>query len=164
MRNIKIANHYLDASAAVKLIVPEMGGEQLKKYFDSHNTYYMTSISFAETLSTFKLKWCRKELSHQQYLFSCRYLFSYLRTEIIQIDEVPLQNLRIFNEVEAIAEKYDLDVSDALQIFTVKHGKWANFTDDSQTIFITADKRLQQAACAEGVRVWNCEQEKQPKQ
>jgi len=150
-----IACRYLDASAVVKLIMAEPGHEKLKQYFEDHSNFYMTNICLVEALSVFKREWCRKKTKQDIYLFNCNYLFSYIRDQIINVDELSLNEHDTYFKTEELAKKYNLDISDALQIFTVKH-RFKEMVNESKTIFITADKQLAKAAKAEGLRVWNC--------
>jgi predicted nucleic acid-binding protein len=52
-----------------------------------------------------------------------------------------------------IIEKYHIDLFDALQIVDVKYGQYSSFRRKSQTLLITADENLANAAKKEGVRV-----------
>jgi hypothetical protein len=58
--------------------------------------------------------------------------------------------------------KYQLDLSDAFQILSVKIGFAAHLSGGSQTILVTADKKLAKAARAEGLRVWSVLEEPTP--
>ena len=53
-------------------------------------------------------------------------------------------------------------MSDALQLLSVKHGKFYKLTEESKTVLITSDQSLAKAAKAEGLRVWNPEKESEP--
>ncbi len=69
----------------------------------------------------------------------------------------------ILDPLSSLAIKYSLDWSDALQLETVKRGKYSHFCDESQSILITADAGLAEAARKENIRVWNCIKEGKPK-
>lgn len=47
---------YFDASAAVKLVVPEPGSDNVRAHFNEHARFYMTSLCFAEALGVLKRK------------------------------------------------------------------------------------------------------------
>ena len=165
-----ITAHHLDASAAIKLFIPEGNSEFIRKYFAScqsiNNTwqpFFMTSLSIGETIGVLKVKhYYRNEISEDEYFFSCRLLFSYIEEKMIQIDEVDLTIPLLFYSVEDIAKKYNIDLADAFQIITVGKGKHSILAAESKTIFITADESLANAARKEGLRVWNCVKEQTP--
>ena len=63
-----------------------------------------------------------------------------------------------------IVEKYKLDYSDALQLWSIKRGRLSPFAVEAEPnvyesalVLITADKGLASAAESEGIKVWNCE-------
>jgi hypothetical protein len=64
--------------------------------------------------------------------------------------------------VQKFAENHGLDVSDALQLLSVKYGKFYKLAKESKTVLITSDRSLAKAAKAEGLRVWNLEKETEP--
>jgi hypothetical protein len=53
-------------------------------------------------------------------------------------------------------------LSDSLQLVSVKHGRSSSCVPGFKTLFITADRALASAAKAEGLPVWNCEEEAAP--
>jgi hypothetical protein len=58
-------------------------------------------------------------------------------------------------------DKYQLDLSDAFQILSVKAFA-PHMIGGSRTILVTADKELAKAARAEGLRVWSVLEEPAP--
>ena len=156
------ANH-LDASAAVKLVLQERGSEQLRSHLPDRPSFYITSVCLAEALGVFKRKRLRDEISEKQYLTACHLLLGYLRNPPrIHVDEIELSSVDIFAKAEEIARRHKLDLSDSLQLVSVKHGRSSSFIPGFKTVFITADRALASAATAEGLRVWNCEEEAAP--
>ena len=161
VRYIK-ASH-LDASAAVKLILQERGSEHIKNYFANRAGFYITSLCLAEALGVLKRKMRKGELSEKNYFDSCWGLLGYLRSPAkIRVDEIELSSLDTFAKAEEIARRYKLDLSDSLQLVSVKHGKYSSWYQESKTVLITADGDLELAARTEGLRVWNCEEEATP--
>ena len=149
---------YLDASAAVKLVVPiEKGRQKLLSYFQRNfGGCYMTAFCLHETLTALKTKWKRGESTKLIYLNRCYDLLSYVRNKRISLDsDFDLADFEIFSQVEAIVEKYDIDISDALQVVTIKHGRFKGLAQESQTVFVSADNDLLKAAKLEGLRVWD---------
>jgi uncharacterized protein len=151
---------HLDASAAVKLVLQERGCEHLSSYFANRAGFYITSVCLAEALGVFKRKRVRDELSEKQYLATCNLLLGYLRSPPrIRVDEIELSSLDTFAKAEEIARRHKLDFSDSLQLISVKHRRSSSCVPGFKTVFITADRALASAAKAEGLRVWNCEEE-----
>jgi uncharacterized protein len=153
---------HLDASAAVKLVLQERGSEQLRSYF-ANASFYITSVCLAEALGVFKRKRLRDEISEKQYLTTCYLLLGYLRNPPrIRVDEIELSSVDTFTKAEEIARRHKLDLSDSLQLVSVKHGRSSSCVPGFKTVFITADRALASAAKGEGLRVWNCEEEAAP--
>ena len=65
--------------------------------------------------------------------------------------------------MEEIARDKKLDLSDALQLYTILNGKYSHLGPESASILITADKELAKAAKAMGIRAWNCSKESAPR-
>jgi predicted nucleic acid-binding protein len=156
---------YLDASEAVKLVVPESGFENLLNYFQPPSPrggFLITTLCFAEALGVLKRKWQRRQLEDEQYLGCCYLLVEYCASHRVTLEESGLKDRQTFMQAARIAREHKLDLSDALQLLTVKHGKFRHSVDESRTLLITADSGLAAAAVAEGLRVWNCRTEPTP--
>jgi predicted nucleic acid-binding protein len=149
---------YLDASAALRLVLREPGFENLRKCLHLRGSQ-MTTLCFAEALGVLKRKWQRRQLSDEQYLGCCYLLLHGCR---ITLEDTGLEDRQTFMQASRIARKHKLDLSDALQLLTVKYGKFRQLVAESKTLLITADGDLASAAKAEGLRVWNCEKESTP--
>jgi predicted nucleic acid-binding protein len=158
--------HYFDASAVVKLVLNEPGSQNVRSYYfgGQKSGFHITSVCLAEALGVLKRKRLRNNPSWEQYFRDCGWLLLQLRTRPrrIHIDEIDLSSPDTFAKAEEIARQYKLDWSDALQLFSVKHLKFSRLVQESKTILITADPALASAAKAEGLRVWNCEEEAAP--
>jgi predicted nucleic acid-binding protein len=159
-----IAPHFLDASAAVKLVLNEAGCEKIRNYFATkRGGYWMTDVCLVEALSVLKRN--KKKLGQSSYLGRCSMLISYIRNGRIKIVEAQLQKVSIWNETEKLAKKYNnLDVSDVLQIVTMKTHFTKNFGGNSKAVLVTADSDFVAAARNEGLFVWNCIIENAPQQ
>jgi len=159
---INIRSRYLDTSAAIKLVVSEVGSDTVRKYFESGGPFYITSMCVAEALSALKVKYLyRKELTQKQY-FAAAYVFLSLLRGSLHVDDVGLENHNVFFETEELAKRHGLDMVDALQLFTLKHGRFSNFVGPSKSLLITADEALAKAARAEGLEVWDSIHEAAP--
>ena len=150
--------NYLDASAIIKLLVKEHDSSSLVEYFfEGRRSFYMTSLCFAEALGVLKAKYFyHNQMTEKGYLNRSYLLTVWVRDRRIKLDEVPLTEPKVFEEVETIVKKYHIDTSDALQIVTIKKGKFNNFAGESQSLLITADGDLAKAARNEGLIVWDC--------
>src|SRR6266516_1177837 len=161
VRYIK-ASH-LDASAAVKLVLQERGSEHFRSYFAYRAGFYISSVWLAEALGVFNSKRLCDEIAEKQYVTTCSLLLGFLRTPPrIHVDEIELSSLDTFAEAEEIARRHKIDLSDSLQLVSVKHGRSSSCVPGFKTVLITADRALASAAKAEGLRVWNCEEEAAP--
>ncbi|TAK03091.1 PIN domain-containing protein [bacterium] len=159
-----IRANYLDASAIIKVLVEEPDSSLVAEYFKGPHTFCMTSLCFAEALGVLKAKYFRHHhITEKGYLNRSYLLTVWVRDLRIKLDEVPLTEPKVFEEVEAIVKKYQIDTSDALQIVTIKRGEFSNFTGESQSLLITADGDLAKAARHEGLIVWDCVHEPSPK-
>jgi predicted nucleic acid-binding protein len=159
---IYIRSRYLDASAAVKLVVSEVGSDVVQKCFEGGGPFYITSICVAEVLSILKVKYLyRKELTQEQYLAVVYFFLSLLRGPL-HVEDVGLENHQVLFETEELAKCHGLDIVDALQLFTLKHGRFSNFVGPSKSLLITADEALAKAARSEGLEVWDCMHEVAP--
>ena len=153
---------YLDACAAVKLVIREPGFNQLNNYF-ANNSFSITSFCLFEAFGVLKRKMLKKEISREHYFFACYMLISYLEGKRSRIDDEPkFDSVETFMRVQTFAENHGLDVSDALQLLSVKYGKFCKLAKESKTVLITSDQSLAKAAKAEGLCVWNPEKESEP--
>ena len=152
---------YFDASAIIKVLVEEPDSLPVAQYFKGPHPFYMTSLCFAEALGVLKAKYFRRQsIPEKGYLNRSYLLTVWVRDRRITLDEVPLTEPEVFEE--AIVKRYQIDTSDALQIVTIKNGKFSNFAGESKPLLITADSDLAKAARNEGVKVWDCIHEPNP--
>lgn len=154
---------YLDATAAVKLVVKELHSETLRNYFGPRTGFVMTPFCFYETLSTLKGKWQgrkdpqghKAEMTEAAYHDACYFFLAYVHSRKIDIEEdFILSSLGVRSETERLAKQHGLDFSDSLQLLTIKNGRYKSFADASKTLLISDDKKLVEAAREEGLSVW----------
>ena len=161
--------HYLDTSALVRLVADdpseEPGRDALRKYYWQHAaSMYATSHCIAEAFSVFKRKFLRGHITEAQYI---KYVQDFIRQIIggnLRMDELPILSPVVFSEAERLITKHKIDFFDCFQIVTVMHGRFSVLGPNSQSILITADEGLANAARAEGARVWECRSEPAPDQ
>lgn len=147
--------NFFDASSLVKLHTPEVGSEIVRGYFHRQPTKYTTPFCFYEALGVLKVKWRnRKEITQSQYLQAACELSSWYGASSANIKDLDFASPVTFSQARCLAKKNSLDLSDAFQILSVKAGYFAPMIGDSQTVLITADKGLAEAARREGVRAW----------
>lgn len=154
---------YLDASAAVKLVVDELGSREVEGYMEENPPLYISTVCVAETLGVLKRKWLRGELGEESYFRASFVFLAHLaQGGKIIVENDDLADSHVFFECEDLAKKHGLDLSDALQLYALKAGCLSDGVDESQALLITADMKLAAAARAEGLLVWNCEKEARP--
>jgi predicted nucleic acid-binding protein len=150
-----VRTQYLDASALVKLLVDERHSQELRAYL--HDSIVATTpLCFAETLGVLKNKWLRKYLTQAQYLSAVDELIVMIRDENLILEDIGFATSGVYTDVEHVAAQYSLDISDALQLVTLRHGFYGRPPEDSQADLVTADAKLAQAARAERLNVWLC--------
>jgi predicted nucleic acid-binding protein len=147
---------YLDASAMVKLVVDEDDCRFVREFFQNNTSFCATSLCLAEALGVIKGKWNYKRLTKEQYFEATKTLIIHAWGKKIEVDNVDLFTPHGHANVEKIAKKYSLDLSDALQLETIRHGRYSVLGPQSASVLITADGPLARAADSEGIRVWNC--------
>lgn len=158
-----IRAHYLDASAAVKLVLKK-GSHELESYIGRKTSVFMTGLCLAEALSVFKRYYLKKDLTKENYHRCCGLLMDFVRGDSprIHIDSMDLMNQSTFLFCDDFVMKYHLDYSDALQLVSIKYGRFNGFVGESKTLLITADRQLAKAAEEESISVWNCIETLQP--
>jgi predicted nucleic acid-binding protein len=158
-----IRAHYLDTSAAVKLLVSEEGSEKLRDYFKQHSFFLMTSFCVAETLGVLKRKHLDRRISQEDYLVACESLIGQVEEEQIVVHDISIGDRGIFSDVRELVKKHTLDIADAFEIVTLKKGFVAPLKSTAaECILITGDEKLARAARQENLRVWDCLRESPP--
>jgi predicted nucleic acid-binding protein len=153
--------HYLDASAIVLLLVREPGGEAVREFFNAETNFCSTPLCIAEALGVLKRKW-PKILTTDEYFTAVQRLIIDAWSGRIRLDDLGMLEPSILRAVEAKAREHGLDMSDALQLETIKKGYFAAFVGGSAPVLITADDGLARAARTDGIRVWQCRTETRP--
>ena len=137
----------------VKLVADEKDSAQARICFNNTtNIFSTTNFCFLESLSVLKRKWRKKEIDQNEYRRFCRLLFDYTGTGRIETVEYPLKNLHDFYKLECLIEKYCIDISDALQLVSIKETYLAEVVEESETTLLTSDKHLAECAEKEGIK------------
>ena len=136
----------------------------MREYFHNRSpTKYTTPFCYYETLTLLKVKWLyRKELSKQEYSEAAFRLTAWFEASTRYAKDIDLKEPGVFFKVRELAERHSLDLSDALQIISVKEGYFSHLINESKTILVTADELLARAAIREGVIAWYCLGETEP--
>lgn len=159
---------YLDASALVKLYVKEEDSDRLEKFVQKEANRYTTTMCFYETLNVLKRKWLKKQISKEEYLKTSLGITAWFSFQPRFEYDVDLLNRTDFYKVEEVVKKYDLDISDAFQIVSVRDGPFSHLVDadapgcPKNTLLVTADKKLAEVARKEGIRSWFITEEPPP--
>ena len=153
---------FLDASAAVKLVLRERGSDRLLKYFNPAGSFFITNFCLFEALGVLKRKMLKTEIERDHYFKSCFLLLSYVKERRLRINEQEISSYETFRRAKKLAEQYYLDLSDALQLVGLKYGMFSHFVQESKPVLVTADRVLEAAARSEGLLVWNCEDAETP--
>jgi predicted nucleic acid-binding protein len=160
---------FFDASALVKLYIKKEDNQQLREFYCKGTNFFTTWLCLAEALGVLKSKWSGKQsknnsikIETDEYLNAVCSLIIEWRDRI-ESDDIKSVDPSVPLHVREFAEKYNLDYSDALQLWSIKRGRLSPFVDltkpnvhKSALILITADKGLAAAAKSEGINVWNC--------
>ena len=155
--------NFFDASALVKLYVEEAGSKELREYWAQESTKYTTHFCFYEALNALKVKWLyRKEINFNQYDSAASQLIVWFGATMRQIDDLDFISPSVLTSVGGLVTKYSIYFSDAFQILSVKEGFFSPLCGGSQTVLVTADKKLAKVARLEGLRVWNLMKEPPP--
>jgi predicted nucleic acid-binding protein len=149
---------WLDASALLKLVLAERGSEELQRVVQQAGCVYTTTFCFGEAFGILKVRRFgkRQRISQEVYIRATNYLRSCIKSNCIKFEEASILNPTVFFEAASLSDRYGVDLSDALQVVTIKRSMVVGAT------LITADNDLADAAGAEGVSVWNCEKEAPP--
>lgn len=154
----------IDASAMIRYLVEEPGSSLVREFIDREPCRYMTPFCFYETLSVLKRKYLKGELTRDAYDHECFRLAAWFGSRTLRaVKDVELLSPEVLPRAQQIARDHNLDLSDAFQILSVRDGYFSRASGSSQTLLITADRALAEAARSEGLLVWNCREEPAPK-
>ena len=145
-----------DASALLKRYVDEDGSAVVRSYWAREPTKFTTSLCFHEALTLLKVShFYRKQLDRPQYRRATLDLCAWFAAVSKDIPELSFLSPAGFFAAQRISERHDLDLSDAFQIVSLKEGFFSVLSGESQTVLVTGDQALAEAAREEGLRVWN---------
>jgi predicted nucleic acid-binding protein len=147
---------FFDASALAKVYCDEPCSDIVREYFYSRASKYTTPFCFYEALNVLKGKWKYKNiLTLEQYVSAAFQLTAWYGASSARVEDLDFTDPLTFSRAKDIATRYQLDLSDAFQIMSVKAGYFSVLVNESATTLVTADDDLAKAARAEGLKVWN---------
>jgi len=160
---MSVAGHAtcFDASALAKRYLDEPGSFALRQYWNGQPTRYTTAFCLYETLGILKRKRLKGVLTKERYLRAATDLVAWFRASESRRD-IDFTAPKVFAEASKLAEQTDLDLSDALQLLSLRDGYFSVLVGDSATLLVTADAALALAARNMALRVWDCEREPIP--
>ena len=144
---------FFDASALVKVYAEEIGSDVVRGCFNRELTKYTTPFCFYETLTALKRKWLKTELTLDAYRAASYRLTLWYGASSRCIKDIEITSYEALPLLKHLITTYEMDVSDAFQIISVKHGYYHHMCGESQTLFVTADERLAEVATKEGLLV-----------
>ena len=155
-----LPTYFLDTSAIVKLFIDEPGALRVRKLLASGGGVLHTSwVLVAEAMGVLKRLWLNEEINDQQYDGHIYHLFSLLRAghldpvDITVYDGRPRLVAYAFDFVEIRTKHPQLDAGDILQFTAIREGYLDHLAGESRPRLVTADRKLRDAAVAEGITV-----------
>ena len=114
---------FFDASALAKVYCDEPCSDVVRRYFSDRATKYTTPFCFYEAMNILKGKWKHKrQLTIDQYLDATFRLTAWYGASSSRIKDLKFTDPATFSRAKSIAQKNNLDLSDAFQILSVKDG------------------------------------------
>lgn len=161
-----VRTHLLDATALISMALKETYTDRLLNYISKCSVLWTTSLCFAEALRVLKRKRNSKtptdKITEQEYFMAVEELLGLCRNGSISFEDVDYAKYDCFVEAESMVKKHEIDFVDAFQIVTIKKGLARFLAGESQTMLITADSGLAEAARRECIRVWCFSEEELP--
>lgn len=153
---------FMDASALVMLVAKEPGSDLVARLYGDINFHLATTeLCKLEALRALGQKWKASSLPQGAYHSAAHELLCCIRTPTvhhgrIHADTVDLGEDEVFFRAMELANRHRVDLSDALQLYFLLHGKFRSLAGPSQVLLVTGEKALTAAAKAEGLDAWYC--------
>jgi len=140
--------YYFDTSAIVKRYHREKGTERVDEIIDRDSEIYVSTIAIAETISAFTRLNNQGVINDKKYRRITEIFFSDIENRYVP---VPISDELIIATIEMI-EKHNLRTLDAIHLAVAM-----DICPEKDCIFVSADKKLLQAAKDEGFEILNPE-------
>lgn len=134
--------YFFDTSSLVKRYVVEMGSKEIDVLFDRVDQVIISGITKLEALSAFKRCLVQRSITTDVYNEIRAEFYEDLKYFVVTPFVEAVENL-----AEKMINQYQLKTLDAIQLSS------AIMHQDSLDAFIASDKKLKQAAEAEGLKV-----------
>ena len=166
-KNIRI--FWLDTSALVKLFIDERGSKELREEVSGKDWTFIYTIDYCKyeffnvlkrKLITEKKRESITEKSNalKDYFKYISILNTYIKNEQIKIDDMDDDTTIIWRDTRILAEKYEIDFTDAIQFALLQTGSLSMFKGGkSEAILVTSDTGMIKAAEGENMPFWNPE-------
>jgi predicted nucleic acid-binding protein len=153
-----------DASALAKLYIDEPGCKALRRFWRAQPTRYTTPFCFYETLGILKRQRLKQKdpFTKEGYLRCVAELTAWFRASSSRIQDLDFTDLEVFADAMKLAQRTDLDLSDAFQLLSMQAGYFSVLVGGSATLLVTADEALAKAARDRHLPVWDCMREPIP--
>jgi predicted nucleic acid-binding protein len=151
-----------DASALVKRYLDEPGSPALRQYWNGQPTRYTTPFCLYETLGVLKGRMRNGKMTKAAYFKAATDLVAWFRVSHSQVNDLDFTDRDVFSDARELAERHDLDLSDAFQLLSLQAGYFSGLVGDSTTVLVTADEALAKAARHMQLAVWDCLREPMP--
>ena len=131
---------YLDSSALFKKYYQEIGTESVWRLFAERRVLATASLSYAEVLSALNRKLSEHRIGREQYHAAA----DSLEHDWTELDVIPMRQ-EVLRQARIVLERHTLRAGDAVQLASALH-----LAASGPVGFASADRRLNQAATAEG--------------
>lgn len=152
---------FLDASALITWLLypdkPELGSKRLSEYLSRpEHQRYSNEPCLTEVLVRFKWMRHHNEITDDGYFLRINLLKTRIEHQTLHISEFKYWEKKYTDRALQLTRNHQnkIDFIDALQIVDICEGPYKTFSGPSRTLLITSDKKLRDAARAEGVDVW----------
>lgn len=95
-------------------------------------------------------------ITREGYLNASFALTVWFQASARKVKDIDLSHPPTFLRAKELVERYEVDLSDAFQLLSLKEGYFSSLANDSKTLLVTADEKLANAAIAEGLNAWYC--------
>jgi predicted nucleic acid-binding protein len=139
--------YFLDASILVKLVIDEPGSDKARELL-GNGRCQTTQYCLYEAYGVIKREWRKKRIDDKKYFLAFSILRSYVRDDHIRVVENSLEDFDDLKEAKKLVDDYPrkIDLSDALQIVSMKKGFYSLLHGESQPVLVTSDENLGKVA------------------
>lgn len=134
---------FFDTSALVKRYAEEPGTERVDELIEGEETVVISSLSIIETVSAFRRKYNREQLTEERMN---TLLAAFFREALADFVIIPLEESVLQFSFDLVLE-HDLRTLDSLQLSAALSVN----TDDEDVRFVSADAELVAAAESNGI-------------